>query len=189
MEKNNAITRCAWCTTDPTYQDYHDKEWGVPTYDDRTLFEMLILEGAQAGLSWLTILKRRDGYRIAFDNFDVEKVANYDAADQIRLENDPRIIRNKLKINAAIKNAKVFIEIQKEFGSFSEYLWCKIDHKPIVNHYKNAAELPVTSPLAIETSKALKKRGMSFVGPVIIYSYMQSVGMVNDHTLDCFLRQ
>lgn len=189
MEKNEKITRCAWCTKDEVYRQYHDTEWGVPKYDDQTLFEMLILEGAQAGLSWITILKRRDNYRKAFDNFDVQKVANYTDNDRERLIKDKGIIRNKLKINSAIKNANAFIEIQKEFGSFSNYLWGKVNHSPIINHYKNAGELPVTSPLATQISKELKKRGMSFVGPVIIYSYMQSIGMINDHTLDCYLRK
>lgn len=187
MEKE--LKRCAWCSSDKIYQDYHDTEWGLPKKDDKTLFEMLILEGAQAGLSWITILKRRENYRKAFANFEVQKVANYTEKDKERLLADKGITRNKLKINSAIKNAKIFIEIQKEFGSFSDYIWAYINHKPIVNHYKNAEELPVTSPLAEQISKDLKKRGMSFVGAIIMYSYMQSVGMVNDHTLDCFLRK
>lgn len=181
------VTRCAWCSDDKLYQDYHDTEWGVPKKDDKTLFEMLVLEGAQAGLSWITILKRRKEYRKAFSNFNVKKVANYNEKDIERLLANEKIIRNKLKINSAIKNARVFIEIQKEYGSFSQYLWAYTNHQPIVNHYKTAKQVPVTSELAKIISKDLKKRGMSFVGPVIMYAYMQSVGMVNDHTLDCFL--
>lgn len=180
--------RCEWCSNNKLYQNYHDTEWGVPKKDDKILFEMLILEGAQAGLSWITILKRRETYRKAFDDFEVQKVAKYTEKEVERLLNDKGIIRNKLKINSAIKNAKVFIEIQKEFGSFSKYIWAYVNHKPIVNHYKNAKELPVTSPLAELISKDLKKRGMSFVGATIMYAFMQSVGMVNDHTLDCFVR-
>ncbi len=183
------IKRCAWSTSDETYQNYHDTEWGVPKYDERTLFEMLILEGAQAGLSWITILKRRPNYRKAFDNFDVEKVANYSPEKVEKLITDKGIIRNRLKIKSAIKNAKVFIEIQKEFDSFSKYIWDYVDQKPIINYYKDKKVLPVTSPIAEEISKNLKQRGMSFVGPIIMYSYMQSIGMVNDHTLDCYLRK
>ncbi|MCG7501909.1 DNA-3-methyladenine glycosylase I [Tenacibaculum sp. Mcav3-52] len=189
MEGKAELTRCKWCNNDLVYQEYHDNEWGVPKYDDKTLFEMLILEGAQAGLSWITILKRRENYRKAFDNFDVNKVAKYSEKDIDRLVNDKGIIRNKLKINSAIKNAKVFIEVQKEFGSFSKYIWSKINDTPIINHYKDATVLPVTSSLAEQISKELKKKGMSFIGPIIIYSYMQSIGMINDHTLDCFLRK
>lgn len=183
----NKLKRCAWCSSDPLYQNYHDTEWGVPKTDDRTLFEMLILEGAQAGLSWITILKRRDNYRTAFYNFDVQKVASFTEKDEIELLENKGIIRNKLKIKSAIKNAKVFIKIQEQFGSFSNYLWGFVNHIPIVNRYKNSRELPTTSPLAIQISKDLKKRGMNFVGAVIIYSYLQSVGVINDHTEDCFL--
>ena len=189
MEEKSEIVRCAWCSKDEIYQKYHDTEWGVPKFDDETLFEMIVLEGAQAGLSWITILKRRENYRKAFDGFDVKKVAKYSEKEIDRLINDKGIIRNKLKINSAIKNAKVFIEIQKEFASFSNYIWAYVNHKQIVNQYKNAKELAVTSDLAIVISKDLKKRGMSFVGPIIMYSYMQSVGMINDHTLDCYLRK
>lgn len=183
-----AINRCAWCTEDTIYQHYHDTEWGVPKYDDQILFEMLILEGAQAGLSWITILKRQQNYRQAFDYFDVQKVANYDDQKIEQLLANKGIIRNKLKIKSAIKNAKAFINIQQEFGSFSKYIWQYVNHTPIINQFKTAAEIPNTTPLAQEISKDLKQRGMSFVGPVIIYAYMQSIGMVNDHTLDCFLR-
>lgn len=188
MEEKSEIVRCAWSGNDVVYQEYHDTEWGVPKYDERTLFEMLILEGAQAGLSWITILKRREGYRKAFDGFDVEKVAQYGEKEKERLVNDKGIIRNKLKIKSAIKNAQIFIAIQKEYGSFSKYIWDYVDQQPLINHFKSKDDLPVTTELATTISKDLKKRGMSFVGPVIIYSYMQSVGMVNDHTLDCYLR-
>lgn len=184
-EKN----RCAWCSNNELYKQYHDNEWGVVKKDDKTLFEMLILEGAQAGLSWITILKRRENYRKAFDNFDVQKVANYTKKDVERLLSNKGIIRNKLKINSAIRNAQVFIKIQKKHGSFSNYIWAYVNHKPILNNYKNSKELPATSPIAEQISKDLKKQGMSFVGSIIIYSYMQSVGIVNDHTLDCFLRK
>lgn len=181
------LKRCSWCSDDPTYKTYHDTEWGVPKTDDRSLFEMLTLEGAQAGLSWLTILKRRENYRKAFDNFNVRKIANYTEEDEKRLMKNQGIIRNRLKIKSTIKNAKVFIKIQEEFGSFSIYLWRYVNHSPIVNTYKDMSEVPVTSPLAEKISKDLKKRGMSFVGNIIIYSYLQSVGIINDHTKDCFL--
>lgn len=186
---NNKIKRCEWCSNDEHYQAYHDTEWGVPKKDDKMLFEMLILEGAQAGLSWITILKRRETYRKAFDNFEVQKVANYTPKDEQRLLADTGIIRNKLKVKSAIKNAKVFIEIQKEFGSFSKYIWAYVNNKPIVNQYKTIAEVPASTPLAEQISKDLKKRGMSFVGATIIYAFMQSIGMVNDHTTDCFVRK
>lgn len=185
MEKE--IKRCAWCGSAPIYRDYHDTEWGVVKKDDPTLFEMLILEGAQAGLSWITILKRRENYRKAFDDFDVQKVARYTEKDIERLLGDKGIIRNRLKVKSAVKNARVFIEIQKEFGSFGNFIWAYVNHRPIVNLPKTLADVPVTTPLAEQISKDLKKRGMSFVGPVIVYSYMQSIGMVNDHTSDCFV--
>lgn len=184
----NKLKRCVWCSSDLLYQNYHDTEWGVPKTDERSLFEMLILEGAQAGLSWITILKRRENYRKAFHNFDVQKVASFTEKDEAKLIENKGIIRNRLKIKSAIKNAKVFIKIQEEFGSFSNYIWSYVNYKPIVNHYKSANELPATSPLAKQISKDLKKRGMSFVGEVIVYSYLQSVGVVNDHTEDCFVR-
>lgn len=189
MTHSNNMTRCAWCSDDPIYQNYHDNEWGIPKKDDQALFEMLVLEGAQAGLSWLTILKRRENYRRAFDGFDVKKIANYQDSDRERLLADAGIIRNKLKINSAIKNARVFLDIQQEFGSFSHYLWAYVNHQPIINQFHSINDVPVTTPLAKALSKDLKKRGMSFVGEVIMYAYMQSVGMVNDHTLDCFVRQ
>lgn len=179
-------TRCTWCGSDPEYQIYHDKEWGVPIYNDRTLFEFLTLEGAQAGLSWLTILKRRSGYYKAFAGFDVQKVARFSEKKIQKLLLNPGIIRNKLKVHATVKNAKHFIEIQKEFGSFSEYQWQFVKGKPIQNKWTSFKEVPVTTNESDVFSKDLKKRGFSFVGSTIMYAYMQAVGMVNDHTVDCF---
>lgn len=167
------------------YEEYHDREWGIPTHDDRMLFEMLILEGAQAGLNWETILKKRDGYRKAFYNFDVEKVANMNDAELEALRNNPEIIRNLLKINAARKNARIFMEIQKEFGSFDTYLWGFVGGSPIKNSWSHYDEVPVTTKISDALSKDLKKRGMSFVGSTIIYAYMQAVGMVMDHLTTC----
>lgn len=169
------------------YAEYHDNEWGKPQHDDRHLFEMLILEGAQAGLSWETILKKRQGYRDVFHNFDVHKVANMSDEELDKLREDSRIIRNKLKINAARKNARIFIDIQKEFGSFDKYLWGFVGRQPIVNRWKSFQDVPVTTQESDALSKDLKKRGMSFVGSTIIYAYMQAVGMVNDHTSECWL--
>ncbi|HET7579989.1 MAG TPA: DNA-3-methyladenine glycosylase I [Bacillales bacterium] len=178
--------RCAWAGNDPEMINYHDQDWGIPDYKDRKLFEMLILEGAQAGLSWSTILKRRENYREAFDHFEVEKVANYDKGKVASLLQDKRIIRNKLKVNAAVTNARCFLEVQKEFGSFSAYIWQFVGGNPIVNHWKSEDEVPVTTPESDQMSKDLKKRGFKFVGSTICYAYMQSTGMVNDHTVDCF---
>lgn len=168
------------------YLNYHDSEWGVPVHDDRHFFEHIILEGAQAGLSWITILKRRDNYRNAFDNFDVHKVANYDEAKVEDLVLDAGIIRNRLKIKSAINNAKIFIEIQKEFGSFDKYFWSFSDGKVIDNKIKTMRDIQATSELSDVISKDMKKRGMSFIGSTIIYAMMQSVGMVNDHEMNCF---
>lgn len=167
------------------YAEYHDKEWGRPVHDDRRLFEMLILEGAQAGLSWETILKRREGYRAAFHHFDPEKVAAMTDSELEKLRNDQRIIRNKLKIYAARKNARVFLQIQKEYGSFSNYLWSYVKGKPIINKFKSMQDVPVTTSISDTLAKDLKKRGMSFVGSTIIYAYMQAVGLVNDHLATC----
>ena len=183
---NKQKTRCQWAGDDPLYVAYHDQEWGVPVHDERELFELLILEGAQAGLSWITILRKRENYRKAFDNFDVNKVAAYDEAKREALRNDPGIIRNKLKIKSAVQNAQAFIKVQEEFGSFDAYIWGFVDHQPIVNTYKKMSELPASTPLSEQISKDLKKRGFNFVGPTIVYAYMQSIGMVNDHTTDCF---
>jgi len=180
------IRRCAWCGSDPLYISYHDKEWGVPEYDDRKLFEMLILEGAQAGLSWLTILKKRDGYRRAWHCFDPQRIARYRGRDIDRLLNDPGIVRNRLKIEAAISNARGCLQIIDEFGSFSDYLWAFVDHTPIINHRAALDDIPRQTDRSEKMSNALKKRGFNFVGPTICYAFMQAVGMVNDHTTDCF---
>ena len=189
MMKNRNLPRCPWANpNNPLYLDYHDHEWGVPTYDDKALFELLILEGAQAGLSWETVLNKRENYRKAFDHFDVQKVAAYDEKKIESLLQNPGIIRNQRKIRSAIRNAKVFIEIQKEFGSFSTFIWGYVNHTPILNHFEHIKEVPAQTPLSESISKALKKRGMNFVGPTIIYAYMQSIGMVNDHLVGCFTR-
>ena len=174
------------CSSDLFYVDYHVAEWGDPVHDDRLFFEMLILEGAQAGLSWLTILTRRDTYRAAFDNFDVHKVAAYDDAKQQALLADPGIIRNKLKVAATIKNAKTFIAIQKEFGSFDAYIWQFVNHQPVINHWNTMGDVPVSTELSDRISKDLKKRGMTFVGTTIIYSFLQATGLVMDHTVECY---
>lgn len=179
--------RCQWVTNQPEiYTLYHDAEWGVPVYDDALLFEFLVLEGAQAGLSWLTILKRREGYRKAFANFDVQEVALFDAQKVDKLMQDSGIIRNRLKIEGTIQNAKVFLAIQKEFGSFSNYMWQFTGGKPIQNSFASMKEVPATSNISDAISKDLKKRGMKFVGSTIIYAHMQATGMVNDHQTDCF---
>jgi DNA-3-methyladenine glycosylase I len=174
-------TRCAWCLSDPIYLRYHDEEWGVPLHDDRALFEMLILEGAQAGLSWLTILKRRETYRKAFDRFDARKMARYDAKKATALMQDPGIIRNRLKVAAAIANAQAFLAVQKETGSFDRYIWSFAPTKP-----NGARGRVVQTPEAEAMSADLRKRGFRFVGPTICYAFMQAVGMVNDHAPDCF---
>ncbi|KZB56827.1 DNA-3-methyladenine glycosylase I [Thalassospira xiamenensis] len=184
----NTLPRCKWAETHldkPFYVDYHDQEWGVPVHDDRHFFEMLILEGAQAGLSWLTILARRDTYRAAYDNFDVQKIAKYDEAKQQSLLADPGIIRNRAKVAASILNANAFIEIQKEFGSFDAYIWDFIGGKPVINNWKAMSDVPVSTALSDALSKDLKKRGMKFVGTTIMYSFMQATGLVMDHTTDC----
>jgi len=179
--------RCDWIQNQPSfYIDYHDNEWGVEVHSDKKLFEFIILEGAQAGLSWLTILKKREGYKKAYSNWDVSKVAKYNEAKIQKLILNPEIVRNKLKIRASVKNAQVFLKIQKEFGSFDKYIWSFIDFKQIKNHFKNIKELPTTTGKSDEISKDLKKRGMSFVGSRIIYAHMQATGMVNDHTKNCF---
>ncbi|WP_299617548.1 DNA-3-methyladenine glycosylase I [uncultured Tenacibaculum sp.] len=178
--------RCFWVTEDPLYIDYHDNEWGVPVYDDETLFEFLILETFQAGLSWITILKKRENFRAAFDGFDYKKIAKYDEAKFNELLLNQGIIRNKLKIKSAISNANAFMGVQKEFGSFSTYIWAFCDGKPIKNNFKTREEVPATTPLSDKISKDLKKRGFKFVGSTIVYAFMQATGMVNDHTTDCF---
>lgn len=182
----NDKTRCAWVGKEQIYIDYHDQEWGVPVYDDQKLFEFLILEGAQAGLSWLTILKRRENYRKAFANFDPQKVAKFTEKDVATLLQNEGIIRNRLKIRSAINNAQKFLEVQKEFGSFSNYQWQFVGGKPIQNKWTKASQIPAVTEQAERFSKDLKRRGFNFVGPTIIYAHMQAVGMVNDHTIDCF---
>ncbi|MDE1151187.1 MAG: DNA-3-methyladenine glycosylase I [Micavibrio sp.] len=182
-------TRCGWLMKDkPDYTHYHDTEWGVPVHDDRLLFEMLILEGAQAGLSWYTILQRREGYKKAFKNFDARKVARMTDAELEALMQNPGIIRHRLKIFSARKNAEAFLAIQKEFGSFDAYVWQFVGGKPKVNRPKSMKDVPARTPESDALAKDLKKRGMSFVGSTIMYAYMQGVGMVNDHTADCFRR-
>ncbi|RDW21070.1 DNA-3-methyladenine glycosylase I [Oceanobacillus arenosus] len=178
--------RCAWVTTDPIYLNYHDHEWGVPVHDDQKLFEMLTLEGAQAGLSWITILKRRENYRQAFANFDPEIIKSYDASKVEELRQNEGIIRNKLKINSVITNAKAFLNVQAEFGTFDEYMWQFVGGKPIINHWDEIGQIPASTPESERMSKDLKKRGFKFVGPTICYAFMQAIGMVNDHTKDCF---
>lgn len=181
--------RCDWVKLDePLYVKYHDEEWGKPVYDDKKLFEMLILEGAQAGLSWITILKRREGYRKAFDQFDVEKVAAYNEEKIEQLMKDVSIIRNRRKIESAINNANQFIKIRQQYGSFSNYIWSFVDGKQIINHWKSVKEIPTKTPLSDKISKDLKKRGFSFVGSVIIYSYLQAIGIVDDHIESCICR-
>jgi DNA-3-methyladenine glycosylase I len=178
--------RCLWCGEDPLYIAYHDNEWGTPVHDDRLLFEFLILEGAQAGLSWLTILKKRENYRKAFHYFDIKTVAGYTQSDIDRLLADPGIVRNSLKIKSAIRNARAVIKIQKEFGSLDSYLWSYVDGIPRQNEWKSMAEIPAKTEISEKMSKDLKKREFNFVGPTICYAFMQAVGLVNDHTTDCF---
>ena len=178
--------RCTWAGSDPIYVRYHDSEWGVPLHDDRRLFEFLVLEGAQAGLSWLTILKKRDNYRMAFDRFDPERVASYDAKKIAALLADAGIVRNRLKISSAVRNARVFIDIRREFGSFDAYLWRLVDGRPKQNRWQTLAEIPTETAESRSLSKDLLRRGCTFVGPTICYAFMQAVGMVNDHLLDCF---
>ncbi|MGE4232664.1 MAG: DNA-3-methyladenine glycosylase I [Bacteriovoracia bacterium] len=186
LKKSDSKIRCPWSTKEEIYVHYHDTEWGVPVYDDKVLFEFLILEGAQAGLSWLTILKRRDGYRRAFAHFDANKVARYDKKKEMQLLQDTGIIRNRLKIEGAILNAKAFLDVQEEFGSFSKYQWQFVEGRPIKNKWKELKQVPATSKESDAFSKDLKKRGFKFVGSTIIYAHMQAVGMVNDHLTSCF---
>lgn len=178
--------RCGWVSDDPLYLDYHDREWGVPLHDDRKLFEMIILEGAQAGLSWITVLKKRENYRLAFNQFDVEKIARYDARKKRSLMNNAGIIRNRLKIDATIGNARAFLKIVEEYGSFSDYIWDFVDGRPIVNRWRTLADVPVSTEKSDVLSKSLKSRGFKFVGTTICYSFMQAVGMINDHVTTCF---
>lgn len=181
------VKRCDWVPqADPLYLKYHDEEWGVPVHEDRLLFELLILEGAQAGLSWSTILKKRENYRQAFDHFDAGKIAKYDDRNIQALLANPGIVRNRLKIQAAIQNARAFLTVQKEFGSFDAYIWQFVGGKPKVNHWKSLKEIPPKTPESDAMSKDLLKRGFKFVGSTICYAFMQAVGLVNDHTVDCF---
>jgi DNA-3-methyladenine glycosylase I len=182
----NKVARCPWPGDDALYVAYHDEEWGVPVYEDQPLFAKLLLDGAQAGLSWITILRKRENYYAAFDDFDPEKMARYDDAKIAELLANPGIVRNRLKVNAFVKNAQAYLKLQEELGSFSDYLWDFVEGAPIVNSWKTMADLPTTSTEADAMSKDLKKRGFSFVGPTICYAFMQAVGMVNDHTVDCF---
>jgi DNA-3-methyladenine glycosylase I len=180
------MKRCEWANRSEIEQSYHDNEWGVPIHDDRRLFEFLILEGAQAGLSWSTILRKREGYRKTFDNFDTRKIARYAEHEVSRLLVNPEIIRNRLKINAAITNAQAFLQVQKEFGSFDHYIWQFVHDKPIRNSRERLSDIPCNTPESDAMSKNLQKRGFKFVGTKICYAFMQAVGMVNDHVVDCF---
>jgi DNA-3-methyladenine glycosylase I len=182
---NEKVNRCEWCKSEKIYEKYHDKEWGVPLHSDRKLFEFLILEGAQAGLSWITVLKKRKTYREVFDQFDFNKIAYYKEAKVQSLLKNPGIIRNQLKIRAAIKNAKAYIKIREEFGTFNKYIWQFTDGKTIQNSWKSLKELPAQTEISIIMSKDLKKRGFTFVGPTICYAFMQAIGMVNDHVMEC----
>ena len=180
------LVRCSWCGTDELYCAYHDTEWGVPVYDDRTLFEFLLLEGAQAGLRWITILRKRDAYRRAFAEFDPEKVARFNQRKVEALLQDAGIVRNRLKVEAAIKNARAFLAVQEERGSFAQYQWDFVDGTPIVGNYRSTKQIPARTEVSDRFSKDLKRRGFSFVGSTIIYAHMQAVGMVNDHIAECF---
>ncbi|KAA3665510.1 MAG: DNA-3-methyladenine glycosylase I [Chloroflexi bacterium] len=185
----NTFIRCPWCGDDPLYIKYHDEEWGVPVYDDRLLFAKLILDGAQAGLSWITILRKRENYWLAFDQFDAEKIARYDEAKIAELLQNPGIIRNRQKVRSTVKNAQAYLDILETEGSFSDFLWQFVDGKPIQNAWQTMGEVPAKTAVSESLSKSLKKRGFSFVGPTIVYAFMQAVGMVNDHVVDCFRYQ
>jgi DNA-3-methyladenine glycosylase I len=186
LATDTKFTRCGWAGSDPLYVAYHDEEWGVPVHEDRTLFEFLSLEGAQAGLSWATILKKRANYRRAFDNFDPQKVARYGEAKIAALLADPGIVRNRLKVNGAVKNARAFLAVQAEFGSFDAYLWRFVGGRPVQNARRSLAEVPAQTAESDALSKDLKQRGFTFVGSTICYAFMQAVGLVNDHTVECF---
>jgi DNA-3-methyladenine glycosylase I len=183
--RKTSLGRCEWAGSDPLYIEYHDQEWGVPITDDRVLFEFLILEGAQAGLSWLTILRKREGYRRAFADFDVGKVARFNPEKILSLMADPSIVRNRAKLESAVRNARAFLEVQSEFGSFAAYQWRFVDGKPIQNRYEHIREIPARSDVSDALSKDLKRRGFGFVGSTIVYAHMQAVGMVNDHVVTC----
>lgn len=181
--------RCAWCEKDDLYRNYHDNEWGKPVYDDKTIFEFLILETFQAGLSWYTVLAKRENFRKAFDHFDWNKIANYSEDKMAELAEDTGIIRNKLKIKATVTNAQAYIKVQKEFGSFSKYIWGFVEGKPIDNQPQTLKDVPATTPISDALSKDLKKRGFKFVGSTVMYAHMQATGMVNDHILECHTRK
>ncbi|PSL46778.1 DNA-3-methyladenine glycosylase I [Chitinophaga niastensis] len=180
--------RCGWSIKDQLYKDYHDNEWGVPNHDDQHLFEMLCLEGAQAGLSWYTVLTKRENYRKAFDNWDAKKIAKYDEKKIEKLLQNEGIIRNRLKVNSVVSNAKAFLAVQKEFGSFDKYIWSFVNHKPVIHHHKSMKEVPAKTAISDAMSKDLLKRGFKFVGSTICYAYMQATGMVDDHVADCWRR-
>ncbi len=182
------ITRCAWCEKDDLYRNYHDQEWGKPIYDDETIFEFLILESFQAGLSWYTILSKRENFRAAFDQFDYQKIAEYSEDKVEELIQNAGIIRNRLKILATINNAQKFMEVQKEFGSFSKYIWGFVNHEPIINRPKTLKEVPATTEISDALAKDLKKRGFKFMGSTVVYAHMQATGMVNDHVEDCWIK-
>lgn len=186
MTTSTQPTRCAWVNDDQLYRDYHDLEWGVAVHSDRLLFEFLTLEGAQAGLSWITVLRKRESYRAAFSGFDPTVVACFDEAQQLKLLQNPGIIRNRLKIASTITNARAFLQVQEEFGSFDTYLWHFVDGRPVQNAWRSIKEVPASTPVSDALSHDLKKRGFRFVGSTICYAFMQAVGMVNDHTVDCF---
>lgn len=186
MSDATTLTRCPWCGDEPAYVRYHDEEWGVPLHDDRALFEMLTLEGAQAGLSWRTVLQKRAGYRTAFDGFDVKKIALYDDADIARLMADARIVRNQAKIRSTIGNARAFLDVVASEDSFDRWLWSFVDGVPVVNRWSALTDVPASTPLSDTLSRELKRRGFKFVGTTICYAYLQAVGLVNDHLLTCF---
>ncbi len=180
------LKRCGWCIGDELYEHYHDTEWGVPTFDDQKLFEFLILEGAQAGLSWITVLKKREGYRLAFDNFDAQKIIRYRPARVEKLLNNASIIRNRLKVESTISNARAYLEVKEKWGSFSDYVWRFVDHEPRQNRYRSLGKVPATTKISDQMSRSMKKDGFRFVGSTICYAYMQATGMVNDHLTGCF---
>lgn len=180
------MNRCPWCGTDELYVKYHDEEWGVPVHEDRKHFEFLVLESAQAGLNWLTILRKRENYRAAYDNFDPIKIAQYDENKMLQLMNNAGIIRNRRKIDASIGNAKGFLKLQEEFGSFDNYIWSFVDNKPVANHWSDISEVPATSKLSDDVSKDLKSRGFKFLGSTIVYAHLQATGIINDHLVSCF---
>lgn len=180
--------RCGWCEKDDLYRKYHDEEWGKPVYDDQTIFEFLVLESFQAGLSWYTILKKRENFKLAFDNYDYQKIAEYSDEKVEELMQNAGIIRNRLKISATVNNAKRFMEVQKEFGSFSTYIWSFVGEKPIDNEFNDLKEVPATTEISDQLAKDLKKRGFKFLGSTVVYAHMQATGMVNDHVMDCWVR-